>query len=205
MSKKKNRYCGYLSWVDGEYLEEDKFFVMGFEMKKSNETKLAKDFQKKVLQMVASLKTEDEVTDYARNLYKITLNGTVDYRTVIKRSRLRNAIEDYKMIAGGSAGVLYYNEQNIGEIKVGDSYYFYNVKNKMIKGYPRRYEYQGRIRDVEYIACKKIDEVIENFPINWERIADSEIVKKVTLVYDSLGWNVNEITQTGKQTSLSEW
>ena len=109
------------------------------------------------------------------------------------------------MIAGGSAGVLFYNEQEIGEIKVGDSYYFYHVNNKLIKGYPRRYEFQGRIRDVEYIACKKIEEVIDSFPINWERIADSQIVMKVSLVYDSLGWDVNEITQTGKQTSLSEW
>ena len=205
LSKKKNRYCGYLSWKDGEYLDESEFFVMGFEMKKSNESKLSKEFQKTVLQMVASLKTEDEITKYARDLYKVTLNGGIDYRTVIKRSRLRNPLEEYKMIAGGSAGVLFYNEQEIGEIKVGDSYYFYHVNNKLIKGYPRRYEFQGRIRDVEYIACKKIEEVIDSFPINWERIADSQIVMKVSLVYDSLGWDVNEITQTGKQTSLSEW
>jgi hypothetical protein len=75
----------------------------------------------------------------------------------------------------------------------------------LIKGYPRRYEFEGRIRDVDYIACKKIDEVIDNFPINWERIAESEIVKKVNLIYDSLDWNLNEISQTGKQLSLSEW
>ena len=29
LSKKKNRYCGYLSWKDGEYID-DEFFVMGF-------------------------------------------------------------------------------------------------------------------------------------------------------------------------------
>tara|TARA_R100000329_G_C7614895_1_gene218239 strand:- start:266 stop:2665 length:2400 start_codon:yes stop_codon:yes gene_type:complete len=204
LSKKKNRYCGYLSWKDGEYID-DEFFVMGFEMKKSNETKVAKTFQKTVLQMVASSKSEEEVTDYARKLYKEIIKGDVDFKEVIKRSRLRTPLEEYKSIAGGVAGVLFYNEQGIGEIEVGDSYYFYTVNNKLIKGYPRRYEFEGRIRDVDYIACKKIDEVIDNFPINWERIAESEIVKKVNLIYDSLDWNLNEISQTGKQLSLSEW
>ena len=205
LSKKKNRYCGYLSWKDGNHLDEPEFFVMGFEMKKSNETKLAKTFQKTVLQMVASSKTEDEVTEYARELYKNTMKGQVDFKEVIKRSRLRTPLEEYRAISGGTAGVLFYNEQGIGEIEVGDSYYFYHVNNKLIKGYPRRYEFEGRIRDVDYIACKKIDEVIDNFPINWERIAESEIVKKVNLIYDSLDWNINEISQTGKQLSLSEW
>jgi DNA polymerase elongation subunit (family B) len=204
LSKKKNRYCGYLSWKDGEYID-DEFFVMGFEMKKSNETKIAKTFQKTVLQMVASSKSEEEVTDYARKLYKEIIKGDVDFKEVIKRSRLRTPLGEYKSIAGGVAGVLFYNEQGIGEIEVGDSYYFYTVNNKLIKGYPRRYEFEGRIRDVDYIACKKIDEVIDNFPINWERIAESEIVKKVNLIYDSLDWNLNEISQTGKQLSLSEW
>ena len=205
LSKKKNRYCGYLSWKDGKYLDEEEFFVMGFEMKKSNETKLAKEFQKQVLQMVASTKTEDEVTEYARSLYKLVLSGDYPQDKVIKRSRLRQPLEDYKTIAGGSAGVYYYNHNEIGNIEVGDSFYFYTVNNKLIQGYPRRYEYKGRVRDVEYIACKKVDEVIKSFPINWERLANSEIIKKVSLVYDSLGWNVNEIAQKGKQTMLNEW
>ena len=205
LSKKKNRYCGYLSWKDGKYLTDEEFFVMGFEMKKSNETKLAKEFQKQVLQMVAIGKSEDEITTYARNLYKNVLLGEYPSDKVIKRSRLRTPLEEYKMIAGGTAGVYFYNQNEIGEIEVGDGYYYYTVNNNLIKGYPRRYEVHGRVRNVEYIACKKIDEVIESFPINWERLADSEIIKKVSLVYDSMGWDVNEISQSGKQTMLSDW
>ena len=49
LSAKKNRYCGWLSWKDGEHLEEEKFFVMGFEMKKSNETQFAKKVSKKTV------------------------------------------------------------------------------------------------------------------------------------------------------------
>ena len=108
------------------------------------------------------------------------------------------------MIAGGSAGVLFYNEQ-IGEIKEGDSYYYYNVDNKNITKYPRKYEVKGRVRDVEYIACKKLEEVIDNFPINWSRLAESEISKKVKLIYESLRWDLSAIANDGKQTTLDSW
>jgi DNA polymerase elongation subunit (family B) len=204
LSQKKNRYSGYLTWKDGKYLDEEEFFVMGFEMKKSNETKLAKAFQSTVLKMVSSNKTEDEVTKYARDIYQKVSKGEYDQNEVVKRSRLRTPLEEYKTVAGGTAGVLFYN-QEIGSINLGDSYYYYTVDNKGIKKFPRQYEYKGYIRNVDYIAFKKIDEVINYFPIAWKRLADSEVVKKVTLIYDSLGWDVNEISQKGKQTRLDEW
>ena len=203
LSKKKNRYCGYLSWKDGEYIDSE-FFVMGFEMKKSNETKLAKEVQSKILKMVASGKSEEEVTKYAKAMYKIVKGGKYKPSSVIKRSRLRKSLDEYEMIAGGSAGVLFYN-QEIGTIEVGDSYYYYNVDNKNISNYPRKYETKGRIRDVEYIACKKLEEVIKNFPINWLRLADSEISKKVKLIYESLRWDLSAIANDGKQTTLDSW
>ena len=61
------------------------------------------------------------------------------------------------------------------------------------------------MRDVEYIACKKVDEVIKSFPVNWKRLAESEVIKKVSLIYDSLGWDITAISQEGKQTMLNEW
>tara|TARA_R110002051_G_scaffold304475_1_gene373837 strand:+ start:17 stop:1177 length:1161 start_codon:yes stop_codon:yes gene_type:complete len=204
LTRKKNRYCGLLTWKDGEYLEEPRFFVMGFEMKKSNETKLAKTFQKDILKMVVDRRDKTEVLKYSRDYYNKVRKGEVNSEDVIKRSRLRTPLDEYKTVAGGSAGVFFYN-QEIGSIEVGDSYYYYTVDNKNINGFPRKYEYDGRIRNVDYIACKKIDEVLDDFPIAWEKLAESEIVKKVTLVYDSLGWDVNEISQKGIQTRIDEW
>ena len=203
LSKKKNRYCGYLSWKDGEFID-DEFFVMGFEMKKSNETKLAKEVQSQILKMVASGKTESDVTKYAKAMYKIVKGGKYKPSSVIKQSRLRKSLDEYNSIAGGSAGVLFYN-QEIGTIEVGDSYYFYNVDNKGIKDFPRQYEVKGRIRNVEYIAFKKLEEVIDNFPINWVRLAESEISKKVSLIYESLRWDLSAIANDGRQTTLDSW
>lgn len=202
LSMKKNRYCGYLSWKDGK--DVDEFFVMGFEMKKSNETKLAKEVQSKILQMVAQGKSESMVTKYAKAMYKIVKAGKYKPSSVIKQSRLRKSLDEYDSIAGGSAGVLFYN-QEIGEIKEGDSYYYYTVDNKGITKYPRQYETKGRVRNVDYIAFKKLDEVIDNFPINWSRLAESEISKKVKLIYESLRWDLSAIANDGRQTTLDNW
>jgi DNA polymerase I len=199
---KKNRYCGYLSWKDGK--DVDEFFVMGFEMKKSNETKLAKEVQSKILQMVAQGKSESDVTKYAKAMYKIVKAGKYKPSSIIKQSRLRKSLDEYDSIAGGSAGVLFYN-QEIGEIKEGDSYYYYTVDNKGITKYPRQYETKGRIRNVDYIAFKKLNEVIDNFPINWSRLAESEISKKVKLIYESLRWDLSAIANDGRQTTLDSW
>jgi hypothetical protein len=97
-----------------------------------------------------------------------------------------------------------YNDQ-IGTIEVGDSYYYYTVDNKGISKYPTKYNVKGRTRNVEYIAFKKYEEVKEYFPINWNRLAESEIVKKVTLIYESLRWDLMGIANDGRQTTLDSW
>ena len=62
-----------------------------------------------------------------------------------------------------------------------------------------------RTRPVDYIAYKRIDEVINDYPPDWNTLAESEVVKKVTLIYESLGWNLQNISEVGIQTSIEEW
>lgn len=206
LSKKKNRYCGYLSWKDGKYLDESEFFVMGFEMKKSNETKVAKGFQKEVLQKLCNGGTEKEITSHARKLYSQIINGEVPQTEIIKRSRLKRSLDEYKMIAGGVAGIYYHNTYlDLEPIEVGDSYYYYSVDNSKIYNYPNQILLGGNYRRVEYMACKNIDDVIVKFPPNWMKIADSEVMRKVSLIYDSMNWDLEAISMKGIQTKLDEW
>jgi DNA polymerase elongation subunit (family B) len=206
LSKKKNRYCGFLSWKDGEYLKEKDFFVMGFETKKSNETKFAKDFQENILKMVADKKEEKEVTKYAKELYKKIIDGEIPFEDVVKRMRMRRELDEYKSISGGMSGVYYNNKYNVGQpINVGDSFYYYTVDNNKIKEYPRQFEVNGILRNVEYIASKDIQDLDNNFPVAWKRLAESEVIKKVNLIYESMGWNLNSISDSGEQKTLDEW
>jgi DNA polymerase elongation subunit (family B) len=209
LAKKKNRYCGYLSWIDGNYLDDPEFFVMGFETKKSNETPYAKDFQETILKMVAQGSTSVEVTTKAKSKYFELKEGLVDPNLIIKRSRLRRNLEEYKSIGGGVAGVYYYNnhiaKNKEEQILDGDSFIYYQVDNSSVTNYPRIFYVKGKRRDITYIAATGIDKVISEFKPNWDKIADAEIIKKISLIYDSMKWDIREVMDDGKQTKLIDW
>ena len=203
LSKKKNRYCGYLSWKDGEFLDEDKFFVMGFEMKKSNETKIAKNFQENLLKKVASFVDKDEIIAYCNEEYARVIKGEPDLKEISKRSRLRRNIEDYDMIAGGSAGIVYHNQQGLGKIKKGDAYYYFKVRNSDLD--EKCYIVKGQSKSCEYISFLKFKDIEGKFTPDWEFIANGEIIKKAVLVFDSMEWPIKLIKKDINQTTLNEW
>ena len=204
LAAKKNRYCGWLSWKDGEYLDEEKFMVMGFEMKKSNETKLAKEFQETLLKMVSKGKTHKEIIDYCNKIYAKVVKGQVELKEISKRSRLRRNLEDYDAIAGGTAGIMYYNQQEVGDVKIekGDSYYFFKMDNSNLD--EQVYLVNGVSKSAEYIAFRKFSEV-ENFKPDWSFIAQAEVIKKSALILESMGWSTKEYKRDVNQTSLDGW
>tara|TARA_R110000751_G_scaffold4372_6_gene21433 strand:+ start:85 stop:2529 length:2445 start_codon:yes stop_codon:yes gene_type:complete len=209
LAKKKNRYCGYLSWKENELLDEPEFFVMGFETKKSNETPYAKNFQERILKMVANNTSEDLVTKEAKSKYFKLKEGLVDPNLIIKRSRLKRDLAEYISIAGGVAGIFYHNEfiatGDLDKIKNGDSFIYYQVDNNSIVNYPKIFHVKGVKRRVAYIASSSLDKVIDEFKPDWEKIANAEIIKKITLIYSSMNWDLNNVIDDNKQKKLKEW
>lgn len=203
LSKKKNRYCGYLSWKDGEFLDEDKFFVMGFEMKKSNETKVAKKFQENLLKMVSSFEEKGKIIDYCNKEYATVVKGEVSLKEISKRSRLRRNIEDYDMIAGGSAGIIYHNQQGLGKIKKGDAYYYFKVNNADLE--EKCYIVNGVSKSCEYISFLRFKDIEGMFTPDWEFIANGEIIKKAMLIFESMEWPIKLIKKDINQKTLEDW
>ena len=89
-------------------------------------------------------------------------------------------------------------------INLGDSYFYYRCNNNKVKK-ARTFMVKERTRPVDYIAYKKVDEVIDDYPPDWESLAESEVIKKVTLIYDSLGWDLQNISMRGIQSHIEDW
>jgi hypothetical protein len=85
----KNRNAGMISWMDGKYLEEEKFVLTGFIAKRISETKLSKDVQLTVLKMWVNENTEAEISEYVREKYNEVLSGNIPIEDLIKRTRYR--------------------------------------------------------------------------------------------------------------------
>jgi len=85
----RNRNAGYINWKDGVYLAEPEFFATGFSVKRIAESKLAKEVQKKTLEMWINQKTEIEIITYTKKKYNDVLKGRVDKLNLVKRSRVK--------------------------------------------------------------------------------------------------------------------
>jgi len=206
LSKKKNRYCGWLSWKDGDFLSEDKFFVMGFEMKKSNETPVAKEFQENLLKKVSLFESKNEIVNYCNEWYSNIVKGQVSIDKLVKRSRLRKPLAEYKMVAGGTAGILYYNQQGLGStIAKGDSYYYYKMNNADLD--EKCYLWNGESKSAEYLAFRSVNEMklSDTYKPDWEFIAEAEIIKKSALVFESMGWSLKLYRKDINQKRLEDW
>lgn len=85
----KNRNAGLVSWEDGVWLDEPKFTMTGFTAKRVSETKLAKEVQTNVLRMWVEQKDMKEINKYLHEKYNNVINGEIENKEIIKRSRLR--------------------------------------------------------------------------------------------------------------------
>lgn len=199
---KKNRNAGYISWKDGEYLEEPEFFVTGFSMKRRSESKICKEFQKELLQMWVSEESKESMVNYCKQIYNDVKKGRVNLTDVIKRGRVRKNIEEYKSIAGGIAGVCYHNQHLDPDNPIDDSFFYLQCSN--ISGPQFIILPNGRERRATYIAVKELKEFDDKFTPDWNAYA-SAIVKKATPVFDAMAWSIKEFTIDENQRGLSEW
>ena len=199
---KKNRNAGFISWKDGEYLDEPEFVVTGYSMKRRSENKICRDFQKELLQRWVSEETQDEINMFCKGIYNDTKHGRYELKDIVKRSRVRRKLEDYKSISGGMAGVCYYNQHINPDNPIEDS--FLHIQCSNIIGPQFIILPNGKERKANYIAVKEMKEFNEKYTPDWGAYANA-IVKKAKPIFEAMGWNVKEFMIDEKQRNLGEW
>ena len=200
----KNRNAGFISWKEGKHLEEPEFIVTGFTMKRISENKIAKEFQKNLLQMWASVTPYDEVMDYCKKVYNDVKKGRVQLTDIIKRGRVRQELNTYASVSGGIAGVCYYNQHISPNDPITDSFLF--IECSRIEG-PQWFMLPNGLRDrkATYIAVKEMKEFDDRFIPNWNAYASKSIIKKAKPIFDAMGWNIKDIMIDENQRELSDW
>ena len=153
--------------------------------------------------MVSSFEEKDKIIKYCNDSYKQLYTGNVSLRDISKRSRLRRRIEDYITIGGGVTGIIYYNQQRIGKIENGDSYFFFKVDNSNLK--EKYYIWEGKSNELGYISFRNFHEVEGKFTPDWQFISKGEVIQKSILIFKSLGWPIELIKKDIYQKTLTEW
>jgi DNA polymerase elongation subunit (family B) len=193
----KNRNAGYISWRDGEYLDEPEFIVTGFSMKRISENSLAKQVQRNILEMWVTGCSENEVFSYVNKIKREILDGNIELDKLVKRGRVRRPWKEYKTFAGGIVGALYYNEYINPDDPITDSFLFVKVKNL-----PNRLRLpSGREVAPTYFSVEEMKEFPESLTIDYEYYAN-EVIRKARPIFDAMEWDLNK---DANQTLLTGW
>jgi len=200
---KRNRNAGFISWKDGKYLDEHQFVVTGYSSKRISENKIGREFQSELLKMWAGQKNKSEILEYCQKRYNDVRKGRVGIEGVVKRSRLRRDLEEYKSISGGTAGLCYYNQHINPDDPITDSYFY--IECSHIDGPHTFILPNGNERLAKYVAVKEMKEFDERFTIDWGAYAQKSIVQKAKPIFLAMGWDVKEFIIDENQKSLGEW
>lgn len=204
---KMNRNAGFIQWKEGlGYLSEHEFFATGFVMKRRKESNLAKEVQSTVLKMWVSEALEGEIVDFCKEKYKLVKEGKAPLEYFVKRGRLRKDLEkDYKSWKDGVAGLVYYNQHiNPDNPILSDAFYFTKING--VKGLPTEFRLpNGRMRLPKYVSVRKLEEIDDRFVIDYDGVAETEVVNKAKPIFDAMKWDLKQISSEGRQLRLDEW
>lgn len=200
---KMNRNAGLINWKDGYFLDESEFIVTGYSMKRRGENKIAKEFQKTLLKMWVEQKSKIEIVDYCKEQFNLVNKGKIELDMVIKRSRLKQSLDNYKAIAGGVAGVCYYNQHINPDNPIDDSFLYIKCKN--INGPQFVILPNGKERKATFISVKEMKEFDDRFIPDWNGYSNDSILKKAKPIFDAMGWNCEEFMIDENQKTLGEW
>ena len=186
----KNRYFGIKVWPESD---AGTLKVAGYEMKASTSAKITKRLQSTAMQLVGTGKNEEEVTTELRKMSTPVRDGLVDINDVVCSTRISMPFKDYTSPTAGVKAALYYNQQiakhESDMWKQGDSVswvYVKGVKTDKVD-YVKIGDKQEKIR---FVAFREKDE-LDDFVIDWGKITDTLVKKKLMRIYESVGWDVN--------------
>ena len=89
VGKTKIRNAGLIMWKDGKYLEEQEFVMTGFTAKRVAITGLAKRIQLEILKKWVNRVEEIKITQWLNAEYNWIIDGTIDSKELVQRSRYR--------------------------------------------------------------------------------------------------------------------
>jgi DNA polymerase elongation subunit (family B) len=200
---KKNRNAGLIIWKDGYILEESEFVVTGFSMKRISENKISKQFQETLLKMWVGQKSKEEIISYCKEQFNLISKGKIELDMIVKRGRIRQSLDEYKSIAGGIAGVCYYNQHLDPDNPIDDSFLY--IKCGIINGPQYVILPSGKERRATFVSVKEMKEFDDRFIPDWNDYSKSSIVKKAKPIFDAMGWDCQEFMIDDNQKTLEEW
>jgi DNA polymerase I len=186
----KKRRAGKICWLDGNVVDDIE--IVGFEARRSDVPEVTRIMQREMFKMILEDKDKREIMKYISE-------------TVKKIKTL--PIEDIAIPVGISKSVMDYGDFfgkkipiHIKAVKHSNKYHHLDLK----EGEKIKYVYVTRspkgVPKTSVVAMR--DRMPEGYTINYDKMVERTITKKIFATFHCLGWNVEEIN--GQQRLFKE-
>lgn len=202
---KKKRYAGHIIWKEGK--EVDDVDIVGFEFKRSDYSKIAKEIQQEVLDTIVRGGGLEEISEYVRGKIEELKSGDINQDEFGIPSSIGKAFDDYENKTPAVRGSEYANEWLDGEIRTGD---------KPKKAYVERLKEDAELPDEapplpstnegdKFICWMNYNTVEGLFEWNWEKYIDNQIKAPLKRILLGTEWTWAEVITGNRQPKLGEF
>ena len=196
----KKRYSGHLIWKEGQTV--DKISSIGFEVRRSDSSKLTKNMQTRVFEMVLKEdKTKEEVTRYIGELIDKIRKGDYKLTEIGIPKGISKDLSDYgnKILTDGVGNITHTSSVPVNIRAARYSEQVLNIqlssKPKMIyisklpSGLPT--EFEGK--KVDAICFDNEYQIPSGVIVDVETMLDKLIRAKLEAVFDALNWSMKDL------------
>tara|TARA_Y100001972_G_scaffold121617_1_gene165912 strand:+ start:6556 stop:8787 length:2232 start_codon:yes stop_codon:yes gene_type:complete len=166
----KNRYCGLVSWTEGEYHKPERY-VKGIELKQSRLPVAMKTAMGEVIDGILQGKSQEHITDRLTESIVNVVEKRVPVADLTIKAKLKDNLSKYKVLSEARAGAKWAND-NLGKGYGKDDYFLCSLNT------------HG-----EYIAFDDPTEIAGIAEIGYEHMARKFIYEKVLPYYEVMGWD----------------
>jgi DNA polymerase-2 len=166
----KNRYCGLVSWTDGEYHEPERY-VKGIEIKQSRLPAAMKTAMGQVIDGILQGESQEDITDSLRETIVNVVEKKVPIADLTIKAKLKDNLSKYRVLSEARAGAKWAND-NLGKGYKKDDYFLCSLNERG-----------------EYIAFDDPSEIEGIAEIGYEHMARKYIYDKVLPYYEVMGWD----------------
>lgn len=182
----KNRYCGLVSWTDGNYHEAERY-VKGIELKQSRLPQAMKNAMGLVIDGILSGESQENITNTLRESISDVVNKRVPIADLTIKAKLKDNLSKYSVLSEARAGAKWANDY-LGKGYKKDDYFLCALNE------------EGR-----YIAFDDPQDIEGITSIGYEYMARKFIYDKVKPYYEVMSWDYIPLENALRGLESAKW
>ena len=183
----KKRYAGNIKWKEGNFFENGKTSISGFEFRRADSMEVTAELQKKVIAMILDQKGFEEVSDYIRGIIDRIDEDYDNIKEFALPGSINKPLEEYPNRQVPRAAE--YSNEHLGyEFGEGDDPFVYFVQSTP-PGLP----------NTDVVAFQWNEEIPDGFELDEEAIIERGIEKPIETIIEEVDWKFSEIRSGKKQ------